>query len=103
MAYPCGLLGDRRNADVARNDLRRVGTEGMGNGEQVGMLRLQSVGRSREASKNLLWSAIVARAGMNQGTKHRITLRYGCMFGKQFADLQARDSGGDRTIRASVF
>ena len=75
----------------------------MGNGEQVGMLRLQSVGRSREASKNLLWSAIVARAGMNQGAQHRIAIRYGRMFREQLAELQPGDGGGDRTIRASVF
>ena len=75
----------------------------MGNGEQIGVLRLQSVDRSREASKYLLWSAIVAGAGVNQGTQHRIALCNGRMFREQFAKLQARDGGGDRTKRASVF
>src|SRR6185437_6271509 len=96
-------IGDGRNSDVAWNNLRRVGTERVGNGKQVGVLRLQPVDRGWVASKNLLRSAIVTGAGMNQGTQHRIALRNGRMFREQFAKLQARDGGGDCTKRPSIF
>jgi hypothetical protein len=40
---------------------------------------------------------------MDQGTQHRKALRQGRLFREQFAQLQARNGGGNRAKRASVF
>src|SRR5262245_63114589 len=67
----CPEVRNRRDADAVRQCPGRVGPEAIHDGEQVGVIRLEAVDGGRETGEELLWSAIVAGAGVGERAQQR--------------------------------